>query len=258
MNPIMQKSKQEQERYERMLKMNFDKEESTFDRATISKKLNSDSDKSLKEENQSITCELRATSFKNKIQDFFDQIKENAFVAALLSGLLIVLFTLFINQLIQIGEMKAQLKSIISDIQKIEEKYDEIQDGSIAEFRKDIANIKSRIQYVYDPYFDNSQTKYSSNLISDIKKLDSNINLVVTIGPEIVDCIGTFPQKCLIVNGELFYDSIEGFNHESGYIYELEIKRIKRCNPKILSDCLQDIGIYQYSLVKEISKKAIN
>ena len=31
-----------------------------------------------------------------------------------------------------------------------------------------------------------------------------------------VDCFGIGPQKCLLVNGQLFYDNIDGYNHSEG------------------------------------------
>ena len=39
----------------------------------------------------------------------------------------------------------------------------------------------------------------------------------ITIGPDLVDCVGVVPQKCMVVNGTLFYDSIDSFNYKEGY-----------------------------------------
>ena len=32
----------------------------------------------------------------------------------------------------------------------------------------------------------------------------------VTIGPELLDCVGAGPRKCLKVDGQLFYEGIDG------------------------------------------------
>ena len=47
----------------------------------------------------------------------------------------------------------------------------------------------------------------------------------VTVGPELVDCVGSAPMKCMEVDGQLFYESIEGFTHEGGYTYKLKIEQ---------------------------------
>ena len=51
----------------------------------------------------------------------------------------------------------------------------------------------------------------------------------IYVGPELVDCVGVAPQKCLQVKENpadeytLFYDQIEGFVYEEGFEYELLI-----------------------------------
>lgn len=47
--------------------------------------------------------------------------------------------------------------------------------------------------------------------------------LEFTVGPELLDCVGVGPMKCLVVNGELFYSPIEGFRHTEGYTYRLRV-----------------------------------
>jgi heat shock protein HslJ len=59
----------------------------------------------------------------------------------------------------------------------------------------------------------------------------------VFVGPELVDCVGVAPQKCMLVkeNPEdeytLFYDQIEGFEYEEGYEYELVVQEEQVENP---------------------------
>ena len=41
----------------------------------------------------------------------------------------------------------------------------------------------------------------------------------VTVGPTLARCYGVGERTCLVVDGFLFYDSIEGFDYEAGYDY---------------------------------------
>ncbi len=60
---------------------------------------------------------------------------------------------------------------------------------------------------------------------------------VVYIGPELADCSGTGPQKCMSVKEDpnadyqLFYSQIEGFTYEEGYDYVLLIQEEDIPNP---------------------------
>lgn len=57
------------------------------------------------------------------------------------------------------------------------------------------------------------------------------------VGPEQVDCVGVAPQTCLLVRESAeaeysyFYSSIEGFEYEPGYNYELLVEKIPVENP---------------------------
>ncbi|NEQ44975.1 MAG: DUF4377 domain-containing protein [Leptolyngbya sp. SIOISBB] len=57
------------------------------------------------------------------------------------------------------------------------------------------------------------------------------------VGPEKVECVGVAPQQCLQVRYsladeyELFYSSINGFNYEPGYEYELIVQKTPVENP---------------------------
>lgn len=50
------------------------------------------------------------------------------------------------------------------------------------------------------------------------------------VGPDLVDCVGVGPRKCLLVkesedaDWEFFYDGIEGFIHTEGVSYVLEVE----------------------------------
>ncbi|NTV37714.1 MAG: DUF4377 domain-containing protein, partial [Anaerolineales bacterium] len=73
------------------------------------------------------------------------------------------------------------------------------------------------------------------------------------VGPQLVDCEGVAPQKCLQVkdspDGEyrLFYDQIEGFDFEEGKEYVLTVSAEPIENPPA------DVSTIQYRLVEVIS-----
>ena len=75
----------------------------------------------------------------------------------------------------------------------------------------------------------------------------------VTVGPELEACDGPFPQQCLVVDGELFYDAIEGFEHEAGYRYRLRIEQYDRFPGQ--TEIPQDTGRYGYRLVAVLGKE---
>lgn len=77
----------------------------------------------------------------------------------------------------------------------------------------------------------------------------------VFIANTLVDCIGVGPQKCLLYKENpsdewtYFYDTIEGFEYEEGYNYEIEVTVTKIENPPA------DGSSLHYTLVKIISKE---
>ena len=74
----------------------------------------------------------------------------------------------------------------------------------------------------------------------------------VTVGPELVDCVGSHPQRCLVVDGELFYDPIDGFRHQAGYRYRLRIERYDRFPGQ--TEIPQDTGRYGYRLLEILAQ----
>lgn len=69
---------------------------------------------------------------------------------------------------------------------------------------------------------------------------------------ELKDCVGVGPQKCMVVNGNLFYDSIEGFEFVEGFKYELQVRK------EIRENTPADASSFVYSLVSVISKTPKN
>ena len=79
---------------------------------------------------------------------------------------------------------------------------------------------------------------------------------ILIIGPYRTDCVGAFPQECYLEYNEeaeawhFFYETIQGFEYEEGYIYTLKVSLHER------PEGIQDVGRYAYRLVEVISKKA--
>lgn len=74
----------------------------------------------------------------------------------------------------------------------------------------------------------------------------------VTVGPDLLDCVGVGPRKCLVVDGKFFYGGIDGFEHEEGYTYRLKIERYDAF-PGV-EEPPQDASRYGYRLIEVISK----
>ena len=79
---------------------------------------------------------------------------------------------------------------------------------------------------------------------------------IITIGPHIRTCYGAHGERdCMMEYNEdsgrweFFYEGIQGFDFEPGFIYTLEV-RLEERDPRI-----QDVGRYAYHLVEIIEKK---
>lgn len=79
---------------------------------------------------------------------------------------------------------------------------------------------------------------------------------IITIGPYRQQCHGAHGLRdCLMIytedsgRWEFFYEGIQGFDFEPGYIYTLEVRLEDRGTE------IQDVGRYAYHLVKVIEKK---
>lgn len=73
----------------------------------------------------------------------------------------------------------------------------------------------------------------------------------VSVGPERVYCEGSAPMMCMMVDGELFYDAIEGFEHEAGYRYRLRMERYDRWQGQAPP---ADASKYGYRLTEVVEK----
>ena len=72
------------------------------------------------------------------------------------------------------------------------------------------------------------------------------------VGPEIRDCVGVAPMRCMVGNGELFYDAIEGFDYVEGFDYLLRVERYDAWPDQ--EEPPQDASRYGYRLIEVISK----
>ena len=73
----------------------------------------------------------------------------------------------------------------------------------------------------------------------------------VTVGPTLAKCYGVGLQSCMVVDGEFFYDGIDGFDYEPGYDYRL---RIGKYDPWGGGEPPQDAGRYAYRLLEQLEK----
>ena len=84
--------------------------------------------------------------------------------------------------------------------------------------------------------------------------IDERIETLI-IGPYKVDCVGAFEQECYLEFNEesqewhFFYESIQGFDFEPGYIYKLKVRLEDRGTE------IQDVGRYAYHLIEVLSEE---
>ena len=70
-------------------------------------------------------------------------------------------------------------------------------------------------------------------------------------------CVGVSPRLCLQVKEEgqqnwtLFYDQIEGFTYEPGYLYQLKVRK------ETVENAPADASSIKWTLVEEVSKNAV-
>ena len=95
-----------------------------------------------------------------------------------------------------------------------------------------------------------SERETSSDDAVDAKEV-----MEVTVAPQKVDCHGVAPMKCLVVDGSLFYNTIQGFDFVEGYEYTLKIKRTQRFTE---SNAPADASLYEYELLEIQDNKKVD
>ncbi len=84
---------------------------------------------------------------------------------------------------------------------------------------------------------------------------DEHIETLI-IAPYKVDCVGAFEQECYLEfnqerqRWEFFYEGIQGFDFEPGFIWTLKVSLHER------EEGIQDVGRYEYRLVEVLDKEA--
>ncbi|QKZ15074.1 DUF4377 domain-containing protein [Spirosoma sp. KUDC1026] len=79
--------------------------------------------------------------------------------------------------------------------------------------------------------------------------------LTLQIDSQYQDCVGVGPRKCLRVKEndaskwQLFYDPIEGFIHEPGYSYTIQVSR------EVIPDPPTDGSSYRYKLIQVVNQQ---
>lgn len=76
--------------------------------------------------------------------------------------------------------------------------------------------------------------------------------LEVTVGPELVSCVGLVERTCMVVDDEFFYDTIEGFDYEPGYRYRISMERFDAWPDR--DEPPPDASRYGYRLVEVLEK----
>lgn len=100
-----------------------------------------------------------------------------------------------------------------------------------------------------------SITLLLSSLIIGCDRDDAEHTEILTIGPYRTECVGAHPQECYLEYNEeaeawhFFYEAIQGFDYEEGYIYTLKVSLHER------PEGIQDAGRYAYRLIEIISKE---
>ena len=84
---------------------------------------------------------------------------------------------------------------------------------------------------------------------------DPDLVQEVTVGPQRMECVGVAPQMCLVVNDELFYEEIDGFDHQPGYAYRLRIEQYDRWPGQ--TEIPQDVGRYGYRLLEVLAQQRV-
>lgn len=94
----------------------------------------------------------------------------------------------------------------------------------------------------------------SSSLQSEKNTKPLSTNKVFLVGHQLVDCEGVAKRKCMVVNGELFYNTIEGFVYEEGYHYILDVKEVHTIEDEVPAGG----SSISYQLLKQVKKVAVN
>lgn len=101
------------------------------------------------------------------------------------------------------------------------------------------------------PTIASAPTAALSQIETCADETDVDCMLEVSVDPELEDCVGSAPMRCMVVDGYLFYDAIEGFEHEAGYRYRIRMERYDRWQGQAPPE---DASKYGYRLIEVVEK----
>lgn len=101
------------------------------------------------------------------------------------------------------------------------------------------------------PTIASAPTAAPSQIETCADETDVDCMMEVSVGPELEDCVGSAPMRCMVVDGYLFYDAIEGFEHEAGYRYRIRMERYDRWQGQAPP---ADASKYGYRLIEVVEK----
>ena len=84
---------------------------------------------------------------------------------------------------------------------------------------------------------------------------DEKEELLITVESQLRDCPRMFAMDCLVVNGERFFNSIEGCEFEEGFYYRLKVERHDLFYEQ--EDPPGEEARYRYRLIEVVSKTPV-
>lgn len=101
------------------------------------------------------------------------------------------------------------------------------------------------------PTIASAPTAALSQIETCADETDVDCMLEVSVGPNLEDCVGSAPMRCMVVDGYLFYDAIDGFEHEAGYRYRIRMECYDRWQGQAPP---ADASKYGYRLIEVVEK----
>jgi hypothetical protein len=100
----------------------------------------------------------------------------------------------------------------------------------------------------------NGQSVWSSSSVEEDQQgiIRETTIMESSVNSEMVDCVGVGPRKCLVVDGNFFYDSIDVFDFEPGYHYVIRMERYDAWPDR--EEPPQDASRYGYRLIEILDK----
>jgi len=102
-----------------------------------------------------------------------------------------------------------------------------------------------------------NETNFTEEIGKEVSTGDA-ISLELTVGPERKECFGFGRKDCLVVDGNLFYDEINGFTHKPGYRQTIIVERSLRWGSTNQEDIPQDTGLYSFAFIELVSEENVS